>query len=142
MEQLAGSILVGLISFLALTWRLRVITENISKQIREQIDADREQRFWNIRVDAILELHSVFTNTTDLLTLGRIQEVNDRIYPIIMNISMLFKSENFVGKSVDALSLLENATDGNMLPINKHEEFGKLLLDVIDGGYEKLGAFK
>ena len=123
MEQLAGSILVGLISFLALTWRLRVITENISKQIREQIDADREQRFWNIRVDAILELHSVFTNTADFLTLGRIQEVNDRMFPIIMNISMLFKGENFVRKSKKAFKILANAKDGNSLPFKEHNKF-------------------
>ena len=115
MESLAGAILVGLISFLAITRQGRVLSENISKQITEQIYADRDQRFWNIRLDAIIELHSIFTETTDILALGRIQEVNDRMFPVIMNISTLFKNEDFIGKAKEAFDKNPNGDNADKM---------------------------
>jgi len=142
MVDLIGPAFVGAVTILVVTIQVRSITKNISKQIKEQIDADRAQRFWNIRLDAIIELHTIHTDTVDILILGRIQEVKDRMFPIIMNIFSLFKGEEFVKKVDDAYMILEDAKDGERLPIEEHDKFAKLLLSIIDSGLENLGAFK
>ena len=141
LKELIGPSLVAIISFLAITLQVRAGSQNISKQIREQINADREQRFWNIKLDSVIELHSVLTKTTDILTLGKIQEVNDRMYPVIMNISTLFKNEDFIGKAKDAFEILVNAKDGAPLPIEEYDRYGKLIIETIDAGLSELGAF-
>ena len=141
LKDLIGPALVAIISFLAITKQVKAGSENISKQIREQINADREQRFWNIKLDSVIELHSVLTKTTDILTLGKIQEVNDRMYPVIMNISTLFKNEDFIGKAKDAFEILVNAKDGAPLPIEEYDRYGKLIIETIDAGLSELGAF-
>ena len=141
LKELIGPSLVSIIAFLAITLQVRAGSQNISKQIREQINADREQRFWNIKLDSVIELHSVLTKTTDILTLGKIQEVNDRMYPVIMNISTLFKNEDFIGKAKDAFEILVNAKDGAPLPIEEYDRYGKLIIETIDAGLSELGAF-
>ena len=141
LKELIGPSLVAIISFLAITLQVRAGSQNISKQIREQINADREQRFWNIKLDSVIELHSVLTKTTDILTLCKIQEVNDRMYPVIMNISTLFKNEDFIGKAKDAFEILVNAKDGAPLPIEEYDRYGKLIIETIDAGLSELGAF-
>lgn len=141
-KDLIGPAMVGLVSVLAVIMQVRSGAKNITKQINEQIDADREQRFWNIRLDSIIELHRVLTETTDTLVLGRIQEVNDRMYPIIMNISTLFKGEDFVVNCKDAFEILVEAKEGSPLPKDQYDKYGDLILTTIESGLEKLGAFE
>ena len=68
LKDLIGPALVAIVSFLAITMQVKAGSRNISKQIREQINADRDQRFRNIRLDSIIELHLVFTESSDILT--------------------------------------------------------------------------
>lgn len=142
LKDLIGPALVAIVSFLAITMQVKAGSRNISKQIREQINADRDQRFWNIRLDSIIELHLVFTESSDILTQGRIREVNDRLYPVIMNISTLFKNEAFIGNAKNAFEILLTEKDGVPLPLEEYLRYGNLIIETIDAGLTELGAFE
>lgn len=122
--------------------QIKANEENISKQIKEQINADREHRFWNIKLDSIIELDSYLAKTSDALSLGKIEEVRTKFFPIFMKISTLFKGKDFLGNFKEAFDLLAETQDGIIMPIKKYEKFGKLILVAIEGGYNELGLYE
>jgi len=115
---------------------------NISKQVKEQIKADREQRFWNMRLDSIIKLDSVYADTVVPLSKGKILEAKTSLFPIVMHFVAIFKGEESANKVIEAFELLSATEDGLALPSEKAGIYNSLISDAISDALNKLGAFE